>query len=118
MSKVQAEFGNTEAAQRAVKALKAAGVPADRIRVWNIIPEGGPARPSTGATTAGTVAGGLAGGLGGALIGRAAGRALDAMLGPERNIPEASGVRVVVDGAPEGVDVAGILHREGGVRVG
>ena len=103
MAKVQGDFGSVSAGQRAVEALAAAGVSQDRIRVWNLIPEGRPARPGGSATVGGAVAGTVFGGAQGLLGGALIGAALDESAEDGPPLPSPAGVRVVVDD-PEGLD--------------
>lgn len=118
MASIQGEFATRDLAQGALNALEAAGVPRDQIRIWNIIPESTPARPSGGATTAGALTGAYLGGVGGLLLGAAVGSAVGSATAPAASLPSASGVRLVVSSAPSGVDVAALLRQHGAVNVG
>lgn len=102
MAKVQGDFGSASAGQRAVDALAASGVPRDSIRVWNLVPEGRPARTGGSATVGGAVAGTIFGGAQGLVGGALIGAALDESADEGPRLPSPAGVRVVVDDDPEG----------------
>jgi hypothetical protein len=116
MATIQGEFATAEQGRRAMEALRAAGVPAANVRMWNIIPEAPPGRPTGGGSVRrGAIVGALAGGLLGAAIGAGIGRAVGEQ--PADPLPAVSGARVVVDVLPAGPDVAAILREHGAVNV-
>lgn len=117
MGTIQGEFATADAARRAVQGLKAAGIPAQHIRVWNIIPEGVPSRPGSYATRTGALAGGLLGGIRGYFAGAAVGGVLDSAAADGPHLPDPTGVRVVVDTSPTEPDPAAILRRLGAANV-
>lgn len=97
MTKVQGDFGSEAAGQRAVEALAASGVARDRIRVWNLIPDGNPASSGGTAVAGGAVTGFVLGGVPGLAAGVVIGGALDGGEEEGHHLPEPAGVRVVVD---------------------
>ena len=118
MSTTQGEFATRDQAQRAIDALKAAGVSATHVRQWNIIPPAPPepANGSGGAARAGAVTGALLGGLSGAVLGGVVGRALGGG-NAERHMPDPTGVRVIVELVAGGPDAAAILRAHGASNV-
>lgn len=117
MISVQGEFANRAAARRAVAALVEAGIPEDRIRLWNILPTGEspPAREDSAIRGAGI--GGLLGGVPGLAAGAALGAARDSDTDASRRLPEPSGVRIVVDTDAAGPDAASLLRAAGAANV-
>jgi hypothetical protein len=135
MVKVQADFATREAAEHACEALLAAGIPPDRVRIWNVIPDSGPwQRPfpsreeAAGAAlggTAGFLTGGLAGaddaedafGLSGAAGGLVAGAIGGGWIGggfsEGPRIPEPAGARLVAEVGPSDPDVEAVLQASG-----
>lgn len=97
MGTLQGDFASPDAAERAIDALKKAGVEPARIRKWNVIPprppaEGGaPSSSVVRSAATGYFVGGLAGAAVGAALGAARGGA------SERPMPEPSGVRLVIE---------------------
>lgn len=117
MRTLQGDFASAEAAERAVAALLAAGVEAGRIRKWNVIPPR-PAseEPAQGPSVARSAATGyLVGGLAGAAVGAALGAARGGE--KERPMPDATGVRVVVELDGAGDELEGVLRACGAVNV-
>jgi hypothetical protein len=117
MKKIQGQFASRAQAERAVEALRAAGVPAEHVRIWNTIPEGTPGRQSNSGTVGGAVTGAVLGGPGGLVLGAVAGKALDVAYEENRHLPEPSGARVVVDLVATGPDVAEILREHGASNI-
>ena len=119
MSTIHGDFSSKSDAERAVDALKKAGIPGQAIRVWNIIPESPKPDPQAPSSVGkGALVGGLLGGLVGAGIGAAAGAASDAYSGDYHHMPEVSGVRVVVEQSSAGPDAANVLRAQGASNVG
>lgn len=117
MASLQGDFENKAEAQRARASLIEAGVPEDRIRLWNILPEGEAPRSGQGGAVRGAVVGGLLGGVPGLAAGAAIGAGLDEGSGGKAPPPEPSGVRLVVDVDPGGPDVAALLRAAGAAGV-
>ena len=117
MKTVQGQFGTKQLAQQAVAALKAAGVPADEIHVWNIIPESPPPQRGRGGQASGALTGALLGGVGGLIVGAAVGGAVDRAGEKSAPLGAPSGVRVVVTVTPNGPDLAEILRANGAANV-
>ncbi len=116
--KTEAGFSTKVLAEQAAQVLIRAGVPQTAIRLWNIIPKGEPSGPSPdyGKAKTGAVAGAVLGGLEGLALGAVIGGALDASAASDRRMPLPSGVRLVVENPPSGVDVTGILRECGAWR--
>lgn len=119
MPALQGEFNNKTAARNAMTALADAGVSANRMRLWNILPPS-PHAPieSNIASARGAVVGGLLGGAPGLVAGAAFGAALHSADDDEESLPDPTGVRLVVDTEPTDPDVAALLHTAGAVNVG
>lgn len=99
MAKIQGDFQSEAIGHAAVEALTASGIPRDRIRIWNLIPDGGPSR-TVGSSLPGAAATGLVlGGLPGLAAGAAIGSVFDAGNDDGPHLPLPSGVSVVVDTA-------------------
>lgn len=113
----QGEFGDARAADAAVEELVQAGVARGAIHKWNIIPEREPVRDTLTNMGRGAKAGLVLGGLTGAAIGATLGAGIDAATAKHEPMPQPTGVRVVVDEAPAGVDVREILRRAGAVNI-
>jgi hypothetical protein len=118
MKTVQGQFGTRDLARPAIAALEAAGVPADQIRVWNVIPESAPRPTGRGAQASGALTGALLGGFGGMLVGAAVGGVVDGAGATASPLGPPSGVRVVVTNTPTSPDLAGILRAHGATNVG
>ena len=105
MTKVQGDFASEAVGQRAVEALTASGVQRNRIRIWNLIPEGNPASYGGSAVAGSAVTGLVLGGLPGLALGAAIGAGFDAGAKDGPHLPAPAGVRVVMD-LPVGMDDA------------
>ena len=117
MKTVQGLFRTRQVAQQAVAALQAAGVPADQIRLWNVIPESTPPQKGRGGRTSGAVTGALLGGVGGLIVGAAVGDVVDSAGAERAPLAAPSGVRVVVTPTPNGPGLAEILRANGATDV-
>jgi hypothetical protein len=117
MTTAQGEFATESDAARAVEALVSAGVPAARIRKWNIIPERPASAPRASSVGRSTAVGYLLGGVGGAALGATLGAAKDAMSATQPPMPDPSGVRVVVETAGAEPDVRKILLECGAANI-
>lgn len=117
MATVTGEFPAAAQAERAVAALKAAGARAEAIRVWNIIPAGKPPERGSSARAAGALAGALLGGVRGYVAGKALGSVLDQALAEAPPLPDATGVRIVVEVSPSCPDPASVLRGFGATNV-
>jgi hypothetical protein len=80
-----------------VEALVASGAPRNRIRIWNLIPEGHPGPSGGSAAAGGAAVGYVLGGIRGLAAGALIGGALGAGAEDGARLPESSGVRVVVE---------------------
>lgn len=96
-------------------ALTAAGVPAQDVRMWNIIPQNANASAADGAERGASI-GGVLGGAFGLVGGAAIGEALDTNSGG-KSVSQRSGVRLVVDVGPTSPDVTSVLQKAGAVSV-
>jgi hypothetical protein len=113
MKSVQGQFRTRQMAQQAVAALQGAGVPADEIRGWNVIPESPPPQKGRGGRASGALTGALLGGVGGLIVGAAVGGVVDRAGAERAQLGAPSGVRVVVTWTPNGPDLAEILRANG-----
>ena len=135
MPTVQGEFSTREQAVRAADALKATGIPAAHVRIWNIIPE---ATKPTGAeygggsyggtygvvalgATVGAVSGAILAGPLGLLIGVVAGGGVGGIAAGASydgtGLPYPTGARVVVDTSSAAPDAVALLHKMGAAHV-
>ena len=117
MPSIQGEFANEAAAQKAIAVLTDAGVPKDRIRLWNIIPSSQSDSSAEEGAARGAVIGGVLGGASGLVAGAAIGTTLEGASGAEERLPDPTGVRLVVDTSPTGPDVASLLRSAGAANV-
>lgn len=117
MTKVQGEFAFAAEGHKAVEALIAAGVPRERIRVWNVIPDASSAQLSGSATLGGAITGLVLGGVPGLAAGAAIGSVFDSG-SEDRRLPLPSGVRVVVDVPDSDGAVRDILTSCGAANIG
>lgn len=115
MMTVQGDFPNSDEADQAKTRLMQSGIGADRIRVWNILPDreaghGGRDTAAAGALLGGSVGGGT---------GFALGAAIGAVLGDDDapHLPAPSGVRVVVDADGNGEQIQDSLRASGAAHI-
>ena len=113
MATIQGEFLTSSEAARAIEALRAAGIPPERIRKWNIIPEQPQAMPRPSSVGRTAAVGYVLGGVAGAALGATLGAARDAVSYPHVALPDPVGVRVVVDVSASGPDARQILLDSG-----